>query len=90
MKKPNIITKWKAGDIIRQIKTGKAFLVLHVYKNTATILSDLEQELPIAIVLLPKKYDEFATDRDMEQEIKEDDFGNISEQWNYKPMPTFL
>lgn len=90
MSKQIVKCKWKAGEIIREIKSGKPFLVLHVYKNISTILSDLEEDMPVAIVLLPKKYEEFATDSDMEQEVKKNEFGDIVQSWNYVPMVEIL
>lgn len=82
----NFPTNWKPGEIIREKKSGRAFLVLHVYKNICTIISDLRESTPVAIVLLPARYNEFASDDEMEADIDEDVGGEIRRmEWKYEP-----
>lgn len=61
---------WKRGDIIRNARTGKPFLVIHVYTNLATMIADpQERDLQPPVLLLQKDYYRYA--KDVEMECKE-------------------
>lgn len=61
---------WKKNDVIRNKITGKPLLVIHIYRFVATIVVDLEEnKTPSSMfVLLPRDYDKFAVDNEMEAE----------------------
>jgi hypothetical protein len=78
---------WKAGELIRNKETGDPYLCVHVYRGICTLLFDIKRSdviLPLGI-LLPRDYDKFALDRDME-EIKKDLLGEAV-VLQYKPLP---
>lgn len=66
--KPN----WKKGEIIRQVLTGKPYLVIHIYSlginETATCAIDLEaKEDPQSLkVITQGNYDKYVRDIEME------------------------
>ena len=79
---------WKVGNIIRHKATGHPYQVIHIFKfstatepspGSATVLIDLNDrsELPISFTLLPRNYDDYAVERDME--LKKD---SITWQYN--------
>lgn len=77
--------RWKAGELIRNKQTGKPFLVLHVQRMVCTLMTDAEVSEPQVIVLLSKRYDEFATDHEMELlQSKEDK--EYTDTWAYAPI----
>lgn len=80
--------KWSKGEVIRHIKDGHPYLVLHVYKHSCTILCDLEDKnpLPQARVLLLREYGNYTTDINMV--AKGTDDGTIT--WEYNPIPLTL
>lgn len=59
---------WKVGEIIRHKNTGNPFRVIHIYKYVSTILVDLTDNAPLppTLMLLPRNYDDYAVDSDME------------------------
>lgn len=66
----SISETWKKNDIIRNKITGKPLLVIHIYRFVATIVVDLEEnKTPSSMyVLLPRDYDKYAIDTEMEAE----------------------
>ncbi len=69
---------WKKQDIIRDIKTGKPYLVLQVILDTATIIVDMnDHSTPsLPLTLLPRDYSAFALDHDMD--VIEDEDNTVS------------
>lgn len=69
---------WKRNEIIRSKENGHPFLVLHVHKRICTIVVDLEDphKLPTAFVVLPRDYDSYALDEDMDDNRK---------GWTFRP-----
>lgn len=78
-----IRTTWEKNDIIRNIDTGDPLLVIHVYTYIATVVVDLQdaRELALAYFLLPKNYEKYAVDTQMEKVTK-----NGTIEWEYKPL----
>lgn len=64
-----ILTKWKSTDTIRNLRTGKLYMVLHVIKGYATILSSLSdpQELPPTFTLYTRDYYKYEKDCNVEE-----------------------
>lgn len=62
-----IKTKWKVNDVIRDT-AGHPYLVLHLNRYVATIVTDLEspQILTPIMALLPRDYYKFNLDWQME------------------------
>lgn len=62
----SIKTKWKVNDVIRD-STGHPYLVLHLNKFVATIVTDLESPhvLTPIMALLPRDYKAFELDWNM-------------------------
>jgi len=59
---------WKQSDLIRNLKTGKAYMVLQVIRGYATLIAPMDQtELPPTQTLFTRDYDKFALDRDAVQ-----------------------
>ncbi len=63
---PSTPSPWKTKDLIRNLSTGKLYLVLHVVKGYATIITNLSDptELPPTFTLLPREYYKYARDCD--------------------------
>lgn len=63
-----ILVNWHKNDIIRDKRTGHPYLVVHVHKNVCSLVVDLEDKRALAplFALLPKVYDQYALDSDME------------------------
>ncbi len=55
---------WTPSDIIRNLRTGKAYIVLHIVKGYATLLAPLmnNDELPYTLTLFPREYDNYCKD----------------------------
>jgi len=74
--------RWAKGDIIRSIISGKPFLVLHIFIDSCTMVADLEarQSPATPIIILPRDYDQYA--KDLQMEFEEDAEGR---SWSYQP-----
>lgn len=72
---------WSKGDLIRNKKTGKPMMVVHVYHRFCTMVVDLEADTDPAIqyVLLERTYADWGRDQDF-QENKE------SDKLEYRPV----
>ena len=58
---------WKKGEIIRNKKNGKPYLVVHVFPSLATMIVDIGQhELQIPVLLLQRDYGNYDCDVNME------------------------
>ncbi len=64
---------WRVGEVIRGVLTGKAYLVMHLYKigdnQTSTCVIDLEakRDDPIPLkVICQGEYDKYVRDTDMD------------------------
>ena len=58
--------KYQPGTLIRHKETGKALLVLHVYRVCTIVVDPTDREsFPIPRVLLQKNYPEWVTDKEM-------------------------
>lgn len=74
MSKERTLWKWKKGDIIRNILSGRPLLVLHVYSlgpnSSATLTVSLEERCdPTPVTILQQRdYDHWV--RDYELEVK--------------------
>lgn len=81
--KPN----WHKGEIIRQVLTGRPFLVVHIYKldtnQTATCVIDAENRIDPAPlkVISQGEYDHYV--RDLEMEVQKD--GDVV-KFKYHPL----
>lgn len=66
---------WKIRDIIRNKITGHPYLVIHVYQFRGTAVVDLEddKDLEPALIILPRRYDEYAPDYQMNDDVKKND-----------------
>lgn len=55
---------WKKGDLIRNIATGKPFLVIHLYLHTATMIVDATDTTStrIPFIILPADYLNYSSD----------------------------
>lgn len=55
---------WTTSDTIRNLKNGKLYLVLHVVKGYATLLTSLmdHDELPLTLTLFPREYSNYTKD----------------------------
>lgn len=60
----SIPAPWSASDTIRNLKSGKLYLVLHVVKGYATLLTSLmdHDELPYTLTLFPREYANYTKD----------------------------
>lgn len=61
---------WKKDDLIRNIYTGKPYLVIHLFLHTATLIVDAEEHCPtrIPFVILPADYSNYASDNNFIEE----------------------
>lgn len=71
---------WTPNSIIRHRTSGRALLVVHVYRN-CTIVVDIENkdELVTPMALLIREYHNYAR----EEEMTNDDPLNYSKDWHY-------
>lgn len=55
---------FKVSDLIRNLKTGNTYVVLHVTEGFATLVAPLNDtsELPQTLTLFPRQYDYFIKD----------------------------
>lgn len=55
---------WKKGDLIRNIKTGQPYLVIHLYLHTATMIVEANEPSPTRtpFIILPADYPNYAPD----------------------------
>lgn len=55
---------WSASDLIRNLKTGELFMVLHIVKGYASLICPLQDssELPQTLTLFPRQYTNFVKD----------------------------
>lgn len=55
---------WQPQDLIRNLKTGKVYIVLHVTDNLASLICPLHDtsELPQTLTLFPREYPNYAKD----------------------------
>lgn len=54
---------WKPSDLIRNLITGRLYMVLHVIKGYATIIAALDEtELPPTVTLFPRDYEKYTKD----------------------------
>lgn len=55
---------WTSSDLIRNLKTGQLFMVLHVVKGYASLVVPLQDssELPQTLTLFPRQYDNYTKD----------------------------
>jgi hypothetical protein len=79
---------WNKGDVIRNRETGHPYMVLHVYKATATLVVDLEEKepLPIPHTILIREYGKYTADLNMRTK----GILNDSIEWEYNPLPETL
>ena len=80
-----VLPMWTPNTIIRHRTTGRALLVIHVYRNCTMVVDLTDQsELVAPLALLEREYHYWARDTDM----KNDDPVNFGKDWHYKP--TFM
>lgn len=74
---------WTPNSVIRHRDTGKALLVIHVYRN-CTIVINLEDKAALVppMALLEREYHYWARDSEMEN----DDPISYDKDWKYKPV----
>jgi len=74
---------WIPDQIIRNRNSGRALIVIHVYRN-ATLVADLQDksELVQPMMLLEREYHYYARDTDM----KNKDEVNYEKDWVYHPV----
>ena len=79
---------WNKGDVIRNRETAHPYLVLHVYKATATLVVDLEDKEQLAQprVILIREYNKYTADLNMQTK----GILNDSIEWEYSPLPETL
>ena len=79
----HIRINWKVNDKIRNKETGHPYLVLHVSRYYCTVI-DLESKDPLVqpFILLPRNFNEYAKDHDMELTVKKNGLMN----WHYNPI----
>lgn len=55
---------WQPQDLIRNLRTGKIYIVLNVLPALATLIAPLNDtsELPQALTLFPRQYDYYVKD----------------------------
>ena len=75
-----VLPVWTPNNVIRNRQTGRALLVIHVYRN-CTLVIDLtcQDELVTPRALLEREYHYYARDTDM---INEDEV-NFDKRWKY-------
>ncbi len=56
---------WKQSQLIRNLKTGRLYMVLQVIRGYATLIAPMDQtELPPTQTLFTRDYDKFVKDSD--------------------------
>lgn len=59
---------WKPSELIRNLKTGRLYMVLQVIKGYAMIIAPMDQtELPPTQTLFTRDYIQFARDCEVEE-----------------------
>lgn len=55
---------WNTSDLIRNLKTGELFMVLHIVKGYASLICPLQDssDLPQTLTLFPRQYPNFVKD----------------------------
>ena len=76
--------RWKTGNTIRQIATGKPMLVIDVKPRLATLVVPLEsnESLTTTQVILFRDYADWAMDEEMELDVKK----NNSFEWHFRAL----
>ncbi len=75
--------KWKKNDIIRHKISGHPYLVIHIYKNMGTIVTDMmvNSNPSITFTILPRDYNQYAMDSDMRYNDE-----TLIVSWQYAPQ----
>lgn len=67
------MTKFRSGQLIRNIKTGQPFFVVHAYTTGIMVVDPTSANLTPVQVILERDMDEYTTDTNMDCKKKGND-----------------